>query len=118
MMKAKQVYEYLDLKPKSKEDVEQSLNSLSSPQHQFNMAVQYNMIDKVKELLKNPSVDPNYMSGLAISKATENGQYRMVELLLQDERVVTYAWQHIRNILYYNAAVYRDILELLKKYGV
>jgi len=117
-MKAKRVFEYLNLAPRSKEEVDKSFDSLGSPQHQFNMAVKYNLLDKVEELLKNPEVDPNYMSGLAISKAVENGQYKMAELLLQDERVVTYAWQHISNILYDNAAAYRDILELLKKYGI
>jgi hypothetical protein len=119
-MKAKKVFEYLDLTPKSKEDLDKSLDSLTSPQHQFNMAVKYNLLDKVKELLKNPEVDPNYMGGLAINHAITEGHYKMVDLLLQDKRVREYAGpgQWIRPVLIYNAQQYRDILELLKKYGI
>ena len=41
----------------------------------------------VRELLKNPEIDPSIDDNFAIRIASENGHYKVVENLLQDPRV-------------------------------
>jgi hypothetical protein len=120
-MKAKKVYEALGdvLIPKSKEEVSTALKSLSSPQHQFNLACKNGFVEEVKKLIKNPKVDPNYSSGMCIFYAVDTEKYDLVEVLLNDERVRKFASDHLRDFLLMTAkAKYPKMFNLLKKYKI
>jgi len=111
------------LKPKSNDEVESAFNNLHSPQHKFNVAVQKGFLDKVKELLTNPKysildVNPNHMTGLAISTAVENGNYEMVELLLSDKRVRDYAKEKLNYLLMVQAVNNIRMIDILRKHGI
>ena len=119
------------LKPKSSDEVESAFNNLHSPQHKFNIAVQKGFLDKVKELLTNPKynildVNPNYMTGLAINTAVENGNCEMADLLLSDRRVRDYAKKNLASLLMLQAVnstnlIYKGdvrMIDILRKHGI
>jgi hypothetical protein len=112
----KSVNESIILKPKSQEEVSKAFSNLSSKQHQFNVAVKLGFLDKVKELINDPEVNPIYNTGMAIYTAIDNNNYELTKLLLQDEHVQDYAFDKIYTLLLFTAnSKEGHIYELLKK---
>ena len=56
-------------------------------QDEFNAAINFSQISKLKLLINDENVDPSYNNNNAIRFSSENGHTEIVELLLNDKRI-------------------------------
>lgn len=73
------------LKPKSEDEILKSIKT-SSPNDRLYNGVKYNLIDMVKQALKD-GADPSFDSNKSLEIATHGGNLEIVKLLLNDKRV-------------------------------
>ncbi len=86
----------------------------ASPQEQFEDAIGLNKISLVRELIKNPEINPAFDRNWSIRYACHNGFYTIVKILLNDNRTDPTDFLQVC-VKYASEHGYSRILKLLLK---